>query len=725
MSEQPKKVSENDLRNSQFGGGFVDAETVNVNRIGGDIHNYNVVVNKQSDLTPQEYRNRQALLTKVKKDWVKGVLEKSLYNKVLIELGLEECPDAIANPWSMILDTGDNSPQPLPSGTKVIKIFDEIGAGRTLLILGEPGAGKTTTLLQLARDLIIRAEQDINFLIPVVFNLSSWANKRQKIEDWLVEELNVKYHVPKKIAQVLITQQQLLSLLDGLDEVKGEYRNDCIVALNQFNKDYGVELVVCSRIKDYELLSSRLEFQSAVSIRLLTLEQVYHYLSNIGEDLRGLRTLIAEDKVLQELVRSPLMLNIMTLTYQGVAVEDLPKTEVVEERRKQLFDDYIQKMFHRIGRWKGIQIYSEVQAKHWLSWLAQRMVRESQTVFLIEQMQPTWLIKKTDSLLYKSGLMSFLGLVCGLILVSFFRTKIPFFVASGILSGMISGFLPTIKNSIFRGLTSGFIFALMIYNLSNLANLYFSYFPNNNFNILLSFTAKKSFSLIGGLIFGFLVAKVKQEIEVTHDLEWSFSKAYFNILISTLIGILFGLFFAFINLGQILRFYMSMPLNLLELSKTSLLYFSLLFGITFAVIGAFFGGIKKISKVDITTKPNQGIRRSIATAIFTGVLGFLGGWTAAQSFPLAIGVRMSSSFPLILGIACSLVGGLINAEGSGIVCIQHFILRLILYHNNNIPWNYARFLDYATDRIFLQKVGGGYIFIHRMLMEHFSQMTDK
>jgi hypothetical protein len=28
-------------------------------------------------------------------------------------------------------------------------------------------------------------------------------------------------------------------------------------------------------------------------------------------------------------------------------------------------------------------------------------------------------------------------------------------------------------------------------------------------------------------------------------------------------------------------------------------------------------------------------------------------------------------------------------------------------------------LDYATDRIFLRKVGGGYIFIHRMLMEYF------
>ncbi len=38
-----------------------------------------------------------------------------------------------------------------------------------------------------------------------------------------------------------------------------------------------------------------------------------------------------------------------------------------------------------------------------------------------------------------------------------------------------------------------------------------------------------------------------------------------------------------------------------------------------------------------------------------------------------------------------------------------------------MPWNYARFLNYATQLTFLQKVGGGYIFTHRLLMEHFAQ----
>ncbi|AUB42120.1 putative NTPase, NACHT family domain [Nostoc flagelliforme CCNUN1] len=37
-SEDPKQVN-NDLRNAQFGGGFINAEIVNAGRIGGDIYN--------------------------------------------------------------------------------------------------------------------------------------------------------------------------------------------------------------------------------------------------------------------------------------------------------------------------------------------------------------------------------------------------------------------------------------------------------------------------------------------------------------------------------------------------------------------------------------------------------------------------------------------------------------------------------------------------------------
>jgi hypothetical protein len=58
----------------------------------------------------------------------------------------------------------------------------------------------------------------------------------------------------------------------------------------------------------------------------------------------------------------------------------------------------------------------------------------------------------------------------------------------------------------------------------------------------------------------------------------------------------------------------------------------------------------------------------------------------------------------------------------GRACLQHLVLRLILWRNSSIPQNYVRFLDYCAKRIFLRKVGGGYIFVHRMLMEYFASL---
>ncbi|ABG53511.1 hypothetical protein Tery_4531 [Trichodesmium erythraeum IMS101] len=55
----------------------------------------------------------------------------------------------------------------------------------------------------------------------------------------------------------------------------------------------------------------------------------------------------------------------------------------------------------------------------------------------------------------------------------------------------------------------------------------------------------------------------------------------------------------------------------------------------------------------------------------------------------------------------------------GTPCIEYFSLRLILCQNGLIPWNYARFLKYATQRKLIQQVGGRFRFIHDSLRKHF------
>ena len=64
------------------------------------------------------------------------------------------------------------------------------------------------------------------------------------------------------------------------------------------------------------------------------------------------------------------------------------------------------------------------------------------------------------------------------------------------------------------------------------------------------------------------------------------------------------------------------------------------------------------------------------------------------------------------------MGIFIALERGGYFIVRHYIARFILWTTRRGPWHYTAFLDAAADRLLLRKVGGGYIFVHRKLMEH-------
>jgi hypothetical protein len=58
-SEDPKQVNNNDLRNSQFGGGLINAGIVNAGRIGGDIYNIHLGQQTLASGNPVQSQNQQ------------------------------------------------------------------------------------------------------------------------------------------------------------------------------------------------------------------------------------------------------------------------------------------------------------------------------------------------------------------------------------------------------------------------------------------------------------------------------------------------------------------------------------------------------------------------------------------------------------------------------------------------------------------------------------------
>ena len=699
-------------------------------------------------------------------------------------------------------------PKLLSEETNAIQIFKQREEGETLLILGEPGSGKTTTLLRIAQDLIEQAEKDLGQFIPIVFNLSSWASERQTLADWLVKDLDSKYSVPKEVGKNWISNQELILLLDGLDEVKADQREACIQAINEFINSHSLtEIVVCSRMRDYEALSSRLQIQSAVCLQSLTPEQIDLYLDRAGDQLAGVKALLKEDKELQELARSPLTLSIIALAYQGISAEELPQHSSLEEHRQHLLDAYIERMFRRRGVEKK---YPKAQVKYYLSWLAQHLNRSSQSIFLIERMQPSWLLS-SEKIYYQIGNVT--TFLIAIFLVEILTTYVPK------ISGIIASTEFTLQHTILMSIAIDFPVGLFLFGFNQKEIKTFETIKSP-FHLFGKLTASKIWittkkilckSFLYGLIYGVCFAIIlgfvfwnnPSFIDETSD---SISGLITGIIVGLTTGAIIGIFtgfwghyvslsglfflliYGFICLNPslnvtILKFMEVEPGFPAFLPGGFLGYFM---GIIFGILARFgkpesiiFGGLSATGlglilwvdpefykdffdlsvssvteptlrllvglnvglfvgmlmglilhwtegmqgpEVETKIKPNQGIWRSVNSAIFVGIVIALG--TGILYGLFGITDPAFNWFSLIFGaLGMGAFFGLIN--GGGQACIRHFTLRFILQRKGNIPWNYAYFLDSACDLIFLQKVGGGYIFVHRLLMEHFAQMNSQ
>jgi DNA polymerase III delta prime subunit len=604
-------------------------------------------------VSPEKPKTRALLLRlleRVEHDWVVGILENSVHHAALLELGMESQPSQVANPWERTLEVLGRENRLLPAEVTIGQVFQE-EAKRSLLILGEPGSGKTTTLLQLAKELIAPAREDEQLPIPVVFNLSSWAMQRLPLSEWLVKELSSKYHFPQELGNEWLQNYRLLPLLDGLDEVQAAVRAECVQAINTFAQTAGAGvtgLVVCCRRAEYEALkTTRLQLKAAISLQPLEPAQINYYLARGGEQLAGLRSLLAKEEEMRALAQSPLMLSIMSLAYQDVPVSEVTHTSPSQpsDKQSQLFDRYVEKMFTRR---KEPAIYPQAQVIQGLSWLASQMQQRGQTVFLLENLQPDWL----PWLPTRLGYWSLVGLFGGLL--------------GGLLGGQLSGS--------FLGI------------------------------------------LVGGLVGFLLVAFLGDTIGTMEMLGWSWEQlrkklpaAMLRLML--LFGGLFGGLFILLSVveGQFLLD------NLLD-GLSAFAFVSLFMGLLFSPLFGLKNQIpdsKAVVNQGIVSSLKNMVRFGIPFGLWAGV--FLGIQAMTDDDYCSCCYKPPVYFWFLMSV---LMGPLMLG---GIVVLPHYTLRLLLFLKRYTPWNYVRFLDYATRLILLRKVGGGYVFIHRLLLEHLAE----
>ncbi|MCU0551638.1 MAG: NACHT domain-containing protein [Leptolyngbya sp. Prado105] len=163
---------------------------------------------------------------------VRNRLKYVLRDRAPMTVELSEQPERVNLPalesQKKLTIAGQDS-ESLDPGKLMIEVFGRDDIDGKLLILGTPGAGKTTVLLSLAEQLLAGANtqacaegyDNSKTVIPIVFELSTWKNDDQSIRDWLIEQLYDLYGGDRKLKRYeqWLEQQVLLPLLDGLDEL--------------------------------------------------------------------------------------------------------------------------------------------------------------------------------------------------------------------------------------------------------------------------------------------------------------------------------------------------------------------------------------------------------------------------------------------------------------------------------------------------------------------------
>jgi NACHT domain/TIR domain len=626
-------------------------------------------------LSSVQRTNRQRLLKRVRTLWIEGLLEQSLLHATWVDLHLQKQPQGLENPWRLMVQELDRGPRPLPPGTSIIQVFDD--ADEELLILGEPGSGKTTLLLYLARTLLDRAEADEHRRIPVIFNLSSWARQRLPLDQWLLEELKIRYQVPQQIGRAWVEANQIFPLLDGLDEVAEPVREACVQAITTYaqREQDRIPFIMCCRIEEYQDLSIQIPLQYAVMLLPFSDEQIEVYLSSVSGRLDTLRQVLHEDKELFELARRPLMLSIFTLAYHGEASVDLPATTMGDAYPRALFQQYIK---HMLTRRTQLHQGTEKQFRRWLTYFATQLHRQQQTIFAVEELQPAWLPERYRSR-YRWGMILAYGLTFGLLFGPVF------------------------------GVAFGSAYGLLFRTLDKLAF-------GTTFGLVLGIVG----GIMGGLIFG-LIFRQHQTIQPAEIAAWSWTSAKKGLLVGAAGGFVFGL------VGGFVGWVVAGPIG-------GIVVGCVVEGIM-GPLGGLVGGLAPMQMPErISLSPNEGIWRSgrrgliaimlvmLLVGIAAGlIVGRLGSSIHTLGYGLIFGLVFGSMGGLIFGLAFGLVGGRTGFAAF----LQHFVLRFFLWRLGLLPWDLVAFLDEATERLLLRKVGGSYIFVHRLLLDVLATQKDE
>lgn len=673
----------------------------------------------QAAMRPAQRRLDRAareLATAVARQWTAEAVMRSLGRPEPIELSWSSTglTAALAASAMVRRKPGTEEPEPLNLRgglSDLVAKFRELPK-RQLVVLGEPGAGKTALAVLMILGMLSNPEP--REPVPVLLPLSSWDPRDEHLYTWLANKLIEEYPglgnaaaYGPHAAQRLVADGHVMPVLDGLDETPPEMQAAAIEAIDHAAAG-GRPLVVTCRSAEYEAAVLRggaiLAAATLVEIQPVDVEDAARFLTarqpagdarwhSVIEYLRR-----HPNGPLAQVMSNPLMVDLARTAYSGPAADPAKLSAAANFPDRASLEEHLLGAFlpaaypRQLPRPASaaeihppvLYQYEPEKARRWLTFLAQHLRRARTRDIAWWQLADAipWLTR---------------GLIFGL-------PPAVFFAITGDVAGGYT-----------IGIAYGVAFALAGFATNSLGK------RSGPLRVELRFRGT-GLRFLGRFAIGSVIA-------VGLGLGWSLSLGLVLVLV-----LVFGL-----GLGAQVWLdapadanRVSSPLMVLKQERVASLLFTLSFLLS---LGTFYAVADTFTK-QVRFVPVLGGSFDVALALAAGLAGaLLGRFAFGRPGSVAYGLATAAVGGLVFPRAASLSAGVLAGALFGIAvgltiflsrAWGSFILARVWFATRGqAPLGLMRFLADAHRRAVLRQIGAVYQFRHARLQDNLANWRDR
>ena len=626
-------------------------------------------------------------------------------------------------------------PHELAAGdNELVSVLARVPTGR-LVVLGEPGAGKTTLVVRLVLDLLARRQSGEP--VPVLVPVASW-DPEEDLHKWLSAQVGKGTGLGSLLKAGLI-----LPILDGLDELPAETRQAAIIKINDVLRP-GEQLIVTCREEQYrdavrpaDGAEVTLHAAAAIHLRPLDADVVSKYLRagaggpNAAARWDPVVAVLGTQAPAGQALTTPLMVGLARFIYDPCPDErarDLPHpAELCEFADRSaveahLFDAFIPAAYRQsAGRW------TTDETESWLVFLAEHTDGSDLAWWDLPRAVPAatryptsnWRVRPTLGVAVRPavglgvGLTSGIaaGLIAGLAagLASGVAVGAAFAVGAGLVASRVakasawgtpSGGMGLSIGSILVGIVPGGILAgLMAWLKAGVAA---------------GVAGGLAAGLLFGFLFGLLTVFAMRPVDPRPVFPINFDPPHTNTLAAVILAATAGGIAAAIVVGT--------AAALGGVSPAVGIAVGIAVGLLLVFGPDDWSPILPVDlpgDLSVAPSPQTVLAVERRTALFfglsTGVVAGLMAWVVAKvvaTFGAPEGV-----VGLVAGLVAGLMFGLVAGCCFGVITTQtawpsYMLARGWLAFRHHLPWSLMTFLSDAHQRGVLRQVGAVYQFRH-------------